>query len=330
MPNKIADAPEVPKDCEAFKAAATTPPKESDATADADKALADQEAEAAAAKAAEKPEEKADTKVPPTEEKSEKADAPKKSAQERIAELSRRKGEAERASAADRAENEALKARIAALERGEFADLDEAESDDKGPKAPTPDDKNDDGTDKYVFGELDTKFVRDTARHEALETVREERARLEQTRQEQAAREAAEAQASVWADQLEAAAAETPDFVEKVIHGGKAGSWPCSKEVGALLMDSEVGAKVAYHLATNLREAVALDKITDPVERARSFGRLEATLMAGSKPKPAPARTSQADPPPNTNTRGTNGQVSSVPADFEAFKARVRKEQASG
>lgn len=248
-----------------------------------------------------------------------KADAPKKSAQERIAELSRRKGDAERAAEAKEVENRELRARIEALERGERPATEVSDE----PAAPAPDDKNDDGTEKYPFGELDTKYVKDLARHEALQTVREERTREAQTRQEQAAREAAEAQEHAFVDQLEAAVKEIPDYAEKVLDGAAAGKWPLNREVDALIRDSEVGAKVAYHLATNLREAVALDKITDPVERARSFGRLEALVQTSTKPPAKSVKTPTAEAP-IPSARGTNGQFTGTPSDFKSFEAKFQ------
>lgn len=246
-----------------------------------------------------------------------KADAPKKSAQERIRELTRRGKDAEREKDAKEAENAELRARLEALERGERP---AATADDQD-APPDPNAKNEDGSDKYAFGELDTQYVKDLAKHEARQIVREERTRDEQIRQQQAAAAQTEEAEQAWVDQLDTAAKEIPDFLEKVFDGAKAGAWPLNREVAELIQDSEVGAKIAYHLANNLREAVALDRIEDPVERARSFGRLEATLQAASKP--APVKAPSADPPA-THARGTNGQFTGTPTSFADFEAKFQ------
>lgn len=250
-------------------------------------------------------------------------DPPKQklSAQERIAQLTRKSGDKDRELAAERAEKAELKARIEALERGERP---AAEAD--GDKAPSPDDKNPDGTEKYAFGELDTQFVKDMAKHEARQIVREERARDEQTRQEQAAREAAEAQQASWADQLETAATTHPDFVEKVFRGGEANAYALNKETFEMAQDSTVGAQVLYHLASNPKEALALYNIDDPVERARSFGRLEARFESGAQPPKAANPTTnppKADPPAE-HARGSNGQFTGTPSDFKSFEAKYQ------
>jgi len=312
--NQNQEPEKVPEDFEAFKAAANAP-KEVDAPAEAKKAE-DEAAEALATQEAEA------VKPADPEKGADPAPKGKKPASERFTDLVKRNHEKDR-------ENADLRARLEALEAAKPDATSSAEETDDGeaPKAPHADDKNADGTQKYDFGELTTAFIRDTARFETLQTVREERTREESIRQQQAAAAKAEEAESAWVDQLESAAAKHPDYVEKVLHGAEAGKWPCSRETGAMLRDSDVGAEVAYHLATNVREAIALDGIKDPVEWARAFGRLEARFEAGKPPPPTPRKTPSADPPPKNQARGANGSFSSVPTDFEAFKARIRKEQ---
>lgn len=264
----------------------------------------------------------ADAPPPAAEQKPADAPKPKLSAAERIAQLTRQKGDKERELEAANTRLREQEERIAALERGERPAA--ATSDE--PVAPTPNDKNPDGSEKYAFGELDSAYIRDLARHEALQTVREDRTRGEKARQEQAAREAAEALDNQWADQLEAATAQHPDFVEKVFRGGEAKAYALNRETFEMAQESEFGAQVLYHLASNPKEALALYKIADPVERARSFGRLEARFESGAQPVP-PAnptpRTPKADPPA-PQARGTNGQFEGTPTDFKSFEAKFQ------
>lgn len=329
--NQQSDAPVIPADTESTTNIVVEGAKEfaefEAAQAAAEKGEADKEPVTDAANTDEKPAKSAEnTSAKPAAA----ADAPKKSAQERIRELTRRGKEAERERDAERAEKQALLDRIAALERGERPAAEQAEDD----SPPDPEATNADGTPKYRFGELDTAYVRDLAKYEARQLVREERARDEQRRQQQAAAAQAEEAEQAWADQLEAAAATIPDFVEKVFDGGKANAYALNRETFEMAQESDVGAQVLYHLATNPKEALALYKIDDPVERARSFGRLEARFQPGAQPPKTaekPAKTPKADAPA-PQARGTNGQFS-VPndtTDFKKFEAQWQPQLDSG
>lgn len=74
-------------------------------------------------------------------------------------------------------------------------------------------------------------------------------------------------------------------------------SVPISPEMGSLIMSSDLGADLAYHLGKNPALAARIAQMK-PIEAAREMGRLEAGLSA---PK---ARTATQAPEPITPVRG--------------------------
>jgi len=244
---------------------------------------------------------------------------PKKTAAERIAELTRQRHEAERALAAERAEKEALRVK---LEGGKAPGLTEktqgATSDQDLPPDPTD-------TTKYPYGELSIEYVNDSARYAVRQELKAAEAKQEEKRQ----REAAAQQEQTYrgkADAMTTAGAEKYDDFEDVVIGGmRAGTVPVSKDLAMLILDSDVGHDVAYHLASNPKEAQEVFGKT-PLAQAAYFGRLEAKFSSTSSDaaaKPA-VKTTQAPPPPATTARGTGSKTAFDPntASFDDFEAK--------
>lgn len=230
----------------------------------------------------------------------------KKSARERIGELTRARGEAEREVERLRRENEELRAgkksaeSVAQDENGEL-------------KEPDPKD--------FEYGELDPKYTK---------AVREyDKAVLRQEFEAKSAREAAALDAQeredAFQEQVDALDEEVGDYVEVVVKGAQDKTWACSVEMNELIRGSDVGARIAYHLAKNPEESVKVAKMS-PLGQAAWFGRKEAELATAppskedKSGKPA-AKVSQADPPA-TVTRAANGKFQANPAttDFAQFE----------
>ena len=108
--------------------------------------------------------------------------------------------------------------------------------------------------------------------------------------------------------------------------------WPLSREMGKLILASDVGADVAYHLASNPEEARKIFGKA-PMEQAAYFGRLEATFEATV---PNPKDKQQTDgqhqvvkgpkaPTPIKQAKGSGGTtpVSSATTDFAAFERQA-------
>jgi hypothetical protein len=243
---------------------------------------------------------------------------PKKTAQERINEITRARRDAERRAEAAEQRTRELEARLNAPPREEPKKEDLADD----PDAPKPDD--------YEYGELDSRYIRALAEHAADKRFATLRARDEQTQQERAQREKQEKNLEHFETLIERGSKVHDDFYEKVVVGSEKGEWPMSEVIGQMALESDVGNDILYHLATNVEEADRIYR-SSPAEQARYFGRMEARFSpagqaaaSGDTGKPAP-RTPKA-PPPVETARGAGGQfqAGADTEDFAAFEARAK------
>lgn len=257
----------------------------------------------------------------------EQADPPprKKSVQERINELTRARREAERRA-------EALEARIREIERQQAPPTQKQEptpapapvtkpaAEAADPEAPKPED--------YEYGELDPRYITALAVHGANQRFAELRAEEQQRQAEAQAREQQSRMVERVDKMLDAGSKKHDDYYEKVIIGAEQGVWPLSAELGELILESDVGHDIAYHLATHPEEAHRVNSAS-PMEQARYFGRLEAKFSAERAAAPAtggkPAPRTPKAPPPVEGARGAGGsfQPSADTDDFAAFEKRV-------
>lgn len=189
--------------------------------------------------------------------------------------------------------------------------------------APTPDDKNEDGTDKYPLGEFDEQLARDRAEFfvqkqwDTLQAKEAEKTAL-QTRQTELQRTATE-----WETKLAEVEKDLPD-IRQSVDDLKETFESMPEEVGEhfamVLMSMDKGPQVVDYLAENPEELHAL--VASGLTKATiGLGRIEARFMAedGSKIKP---KVTKAPEPPRTVNRGNHGQFSSAPDtdDLAAFK----------
>jgi hypothetical protein len=186
----------------------------------------------------------------------------------------------------------------------------------------------------FEFGELDAKYIRALARYEAKQEVAAERAAQAKT-QQTAEQARAQREFQTKADALaETGSAKYEDFNEVVMEAAKAGEWPMSETIGSLVLDSDVGADIAYHLATHPDEARKLFG-KSPARQAADFGRLEAQFSSAtdaddsdegeSEDKPVKVvKTSKAPAPPEKKARGTGTRTGSPDTQsFAEFEAAV-------
>lgn len=104
-----------------------------------------------------------------------------------------------------------------------------------------------------------------------------------------------------WDEKLEAARAVYPDLEEVL-----SDDVPISFVTRDLLLESDLGADVAYYLGKNPDEALALAQMP-PLAAARQFGKIElkvAAVVEARKAKPAP-----------TNGQGSGGQPKPKPVE---------------
>lgn len=168
----------------------------------------------------------------------------------------------------------------------------------------------------YDYGEADPKYLVDLALHTTRKEIAE--ARL---------REVVEANLrrveDDWQSKTTAAKEKYPDFDDKVIATAAKGEWPCSPVVSLGIKTSEVGADIAYHLATNVEEAKRIHALT-PIEQARELGKLEGKFA--KDPAPRGKIATDAPEPAPVRARGAGGQfaVDDDTTDFAAFEAKHR------
>ena len=235
----------------------------------------------------------------------EEAAKPKNRTQERIDELT---------AEARYQEREAEKWRKIATDAGAAPDADGA-----GPVIPEEPDPE-----QYPYGEHDAEYIRSKAKYDAKIEMLEEQA-VATLRAETSLLEAK------WSKTQAAALERYPDFKEKVVDSSD--KWPCSLVMAFGIKDSEVGADVAYEMATNVDEAARISKLS-PLEQAREFGRIEQRHLdkaarrvrkaeqGANDDKPKPKVVTKAPEPPRRRVGGGGGsaETSADTDDFAAFE----------
>jgi hypothetical protein len=253
----------------------------------------------------------------------------KRTVQDRINNYRRQAGAAERRAAVSEGEKAELQRRLAAYEADTLkpATTDTKVVPSAAGKEPDPKD--------FEFGELDSKFIRALARYEAkqeAEAYKQETAKSSQAAQAQSNLDNLRRQTDIT---LEHGNAEFDDFEEVVLDGAKQGTWACSAPMLQLITESEVGHRVAYHLATNPKEAARIAGLS-PLGQAAAFGRLEAKFSSASSDASTQQDTTQVDPKrvakttkapePIKTMKGGSGsnQVDGATQDFRAFEAMAQ------
>ena len=239
--------------------------------------------------AADKPEEGDEGDDQGGEEKPQ--EKPKRSARERINELTKRAHEAER---------EAQRWREAAERK--TADPSEKPNPDK-------------------FGSYD-EYVEALADWKADQRVAESFKRRDAERSQAAEARAAEAKAQAWAERQSEFREATPDYDAVV---GKSSVQVAPHVVDALL-DSDSGPELAYHLAKR-PETVKRINALSPLSAARELGRIEATLSSPAAPQIKPASKA---PAPITPVRSSApAAVDLASANMDQYIAARRKQGAT-
>jgi hypothetical protein len=108
--------------------------------------------------------------------------------------------------------------------------------------------------------------------------------------QQRAASEAAERTKTVesWNKRVEKATAELPDFEEAI----SSSDVPMTEPMRQAILESEIGPKLAYHLANNPEEAVKIANMS-PIKAITALGRIEERLAAQT----TAVKTTSAPPP---------------------------------
>lgn len=221
---------------------------------------------------------------------------PKKTAKERIDELTWRLREAERREAT-------LLDRIG----GKQAPAQEAQPTAQGDGRPNPED--------YEGGVYDPAYIEDLTDYKADQAVSKHLAANK-------ANETTKTKLSTFGERVTAL---FPDGATEGLQAFYARP-TLPTAMTEILLESDIGPKLAEHLGDNPREFERLSALP-PHLQARELTLLETRLTAPTpEPKPAPKTTTNApEPPPQARGSGGRFQVASDTSDFAAFEAQYVK-----
>lgn len=250
----------------------------------------------------------------PQEQETDQAPKPKKkTAQERINELVGKQREAERKLEEAQKRIEELTAKSTAATKEQVG--------------PTPDDKNEDGTEKYPLGEFDANYIRDLTRFEYSRA--KEEAEIEQKLAAEKAKvqeiedaQQADVQAA-WNEELQSAQERYPDFMEVAQDFVSTIEKVIPEDFGAYLSEvikqMDNGTEVLYYLANNQEEAGDI-LAAGPVKATLSLGAISKRLNKAS-PEAEVVNPTKAPPPPkyNKGTAGATGKVRPDTDDLTKF-----------
>lgn len=170
------------------------------------------------------------------------------------------------------------------------------------------------------------EYQKAMARHEGRKAAREEH--QEQRAQEARAREAESRRQRVdrHTEAIEKARAELPDF-DEVVGSSDA---PVTEAMVEAILESDVSAKLQYHLAKNPTEAERIARLS-PTAQVKAIGALEAKLGANAKPA-APAQAQDktkvsSAPPPITPVGSRSGGTKALEKlGMDDYMAERRKQ----
>lgn len=249
----------------------------------------------------------------------------KKTAKERISELTAKAREAERRAAELARKVEELSAKpdnpSGAPEAKPANTLDTS--------APDPDAVLDNGEPKYPLGEYDPAYIRDLTKF----TIAQERAEAEKKAAEEAAKREQEqariALATEWEGKLEKVEAELPDIRTKAatLEDTFSSLDPAYGEyLATAIMSLDHGPEVLYYLANNLKEAKSIVAM-GPAKATIALGVLEARFQGDSTPEAKPRQSSAPTPPPRNRGGATVVSVRADTDDLDAFEREFFKKK---
>lgn len=157
-------------------------------------------------------------------------------------------------------------------------------------------------------------YQRAVIRHEARETLKQEREAEEQQKAKMSAAEQEEQTKTKLRSAWEKAAEEFPDFADLA----SARKIPVSRPMVNALAVSESPSALMYALASNPDEAVRISKL-GPEAAGFAMAKLEATAT-----KPPVKRTTSAEPPPKTvgsKSAGSTDPAKMTTSEYRAWRS---------
>jgi AAA ATPase containing von Willebrand factor type A (vWA) domain len=249
--------------------------------------------------------------------------------QERINEFTRELRETQRQLEAIKAENEKLKQNTDTVTPKPVTT---APPENLGP---TPDDTNEDGTEKYPLGEYDPLFVRDIARFTFQQEMERAKAEEAQASEQRKAQEQLDKLGQEWTGKLASAQERYPDLTEKgevLVSTFEGIDQAYGEYLSSTIMGMEYGPDVLYYLANNVDEAQRIVGL-GATGATIALGRIESKFAdADAEKQRAKPRVSKAPTPPPAN-RGSAVAMPDIPADtdkLDDFEAVFFKKKSRG
>lgn len=259
-----------------------------------------------------------DEKDDEEEEVEEKPKPRKNRAQERINELTKQAREAER-----RVEEYAQK-----LKQIEEAQEAKPEKVDAVTQGPDPEDKNEDGTDKYPLGEFDPSYIRDLTKFTLAEERKALQAEEAKKKEEAEAQEFKQKLNESWNQKLAPAQERYPDFHEKGENLDpvfESIDQRYAEYLAATIMEMDHGPDVLYYLAGNVDEAHKIVGM-GPTKATIALGRIEAKFADHEQEKAkARPKLSKAPTPPEHLNKGSAAAVIEPEDDTDDLDAFAKK-----
>ena len=169
------------------------------------------------------------------------------------------------------------------------------------------------------------QYVEALAEWKADEKVRAALAERDQRAAEEAQQRAVQAKAQTFAERAVQVRQQIPDFDEVV----GAADVQVPAHVTEVLLESDFGPQLAYHLAKNPDEAARISRLS-PTAAARELGRLEARFERPAAPVEQKPVTTKA-PPPMKSVQGSAQPGVKDPSRMSMDEYRAwRKSQGAG
>lgn len=251
----------------------------------------------------------------------------KQTAQERINEVVGKQREAER-------QLQAAIQEIERLKQGTHKPEPTKEVDDspavlqQGPAEPTPDDKNEDGSDKYPLGEYDPAYIKDLTKFTFQQEAEQAKIRAKEEEARAAQQAALSALEDTWSEKLVTAQERYPDFQEKgqsLISTFEGIDEKYGEYLSATVMSLDHGPDVLYYLANNpeLANEIVMSGAT---KATISLGKLEAMFDdEGEKTTNIRPKVTKAPTPPPILNKGSAVSIPEVPEDTDDLDAFSQK-----
>jgi hypothetical protein len=191
-------------------------------------------------------------------------------------------------------------------------------------REPQPNDKNEDGSDKYPLGIYDPNYMRDNMQYLFNAQEAERREQEEIARQQREADLTRATLQSSWNEKLVDAQERYPDFRQKgeqmlSVFEGIDESY--GQYLQDTIMEMDNGTDVFYYLANNVEEAQKIVS-AGPRKATIALGELKAQLSGGSNTNPRPSVKATKAPPPPPQLKGSavsKGAATPDTDDLDAF-----------